>query len=425
MASTAQNRGVRPAPRKRARLRRPRFFYRHPGQVSPYLVVTLLVLMVFGLIMLFSASYVTAYYKHGGNSFYYIGPQFLYALLGLGVAWFVSMVDYHWLRQWTWAFYGVTLGLLVLVLILPDLNGYHRWIRLPGLPNIQPSEIAKFAVILYGAHLLDAHHRRVHTLWYGIILPLIFVLPILVLLKFEPHYSAMVLMVCILMTTIAVGGASLRWLFLGAGGVGAVGVVFFLVQKGYVEERLAGWLDPFSDILNSTMQTAQSLYTIASGGLFGVGIGNSMQKNLWLPEAQNDFIFAVLCEELGFVGACLCIGLFVAFIIQCAWVSMHAPDRYGALLGIGITAQIAWQVFLNIAVVTNTIPNTGTSSRCFSSGGTSLTMLLAQMGVLFSICRAGNANQALQRQLEKERQAAERAQREAQQKARRRDFFGS
>ena len=165
MASTAQNRGVRPAPRKRARLRRPRFFYRHPGQVSPYLVVTLLVLMVFGLIMLFSASYVTAYYKHGGNSFYYIGPQFLYALLGLGVAWFVSMVDYHWLRQWTWAFYGVTLGLLVLVLILPDLNG------LPPLdPSARPaqhsaSEIAKFAVILYGAHLLDAHHRRVHTLW--------------------------------------------------------------------------------------------------------------------------------------------------------------------------------------------------------------------------------------------------------------------
>ena len=214
-------------------------------------------------------------------------------------------------------------------------------------------------------------------------------------------------------------------ILLGAGGVGAVGVVFFLVQKGYVEERLAGWLDPFSDILNSTMQTAQSLYTIASGGLFGVGIGNSMQKNLWLPEAQNDFIFAVLCEELGFVGACLCIGLFVAFIIQCAWVSMHAPDRYGALLGIGITAQIAWQVFLNIAVVTNTIPNTGISLPFFSSGGTSLTMLLAQMGVLFSICRAGNANQALQRQLEKERQAAERAQREAQQKARRRDFFGS
>lgn len=424
VAKTRAPRRAGAAPRGRTRrLRRPRFFYKKPGRLSPSLVANLLVLLIFGLIMLFSASYVTGYYKHQGDSFYYIRPQAIYAVMGLGAAWLVSLVDYHWLRQWTWPLYAVSLVLLVAVLLMPGLQGYHRWIQIPGLPTIQASEIAKFAVILYGAHLLDAHRRKLKKFWYGVALPLLFLAPILVLLKFEPHLSAMVLMVCILLTMMAAGGTGLGWLAAGAGGVGVVGVAFFLAQRGYVEERLAGWLDPFADMLDSTLQTAQSIYTIGSGGLFGVGIGNSLQKHLWLPEAQNDFIFSVLCEELGFVGAVMCILLFAAFILQCAYASLQAPDRFGCLIGLGITAQIGWQVLFNIAVVTNTIPNTGISLPFFSSGGTSLLMLLAEMGVLFSICRAGNAHKDALRQQEKERIAAEKAERQAREEARREDFF--
>lgn len=384
-------RPVQPALR---RMRRSRFFYREPGPVSTPFVANLIILLVFGLIMLFSASYATAYY-YEGNSYAYIGPQVVYALVGLGVLWFVSHVDYHWLRRWTFYIYGLTLFLLVVVLIPGvgvTLNGCTRWIKIKDvpMPSIQPSEIAKFAVILFTAHLLTSHASRLKNAFYVIILPLALLLPIEFLLFLEPHNSGMILMAGILFVMLFAGGVAMRWFLAGGGTVGLALLAFIVTRKGYVEERLSGWLNPFSDVKDTTLQIAQSLYTIGNGGLFGVGIGNSNQKQLWLPEANNDFIFSVLCEELGFVGALACIGLFAALIVQGVMIALQAPDRYGGLLGIGIMAQITLQVLMNIAVVTNTMPNTGISLPFFSSGGTSMLMLMGEMGVMLSINRAGN-----------------------------------
>ena len=393
--------------------RRSRFLYKNPGGVQAPFLANLLILLVFGLIMLFSASYATGYY-YGGDSYEYIRPQFLYALLGLGVMWMVSYLDYHWLRQWAYPFYTLALVLLVLVLI-PGLgktvNGCTRWIKIEGvpMPSIQPSEVAKFAIILLTAHLLTSHSKRLKNFFYVIVLPIALLLPIELLLHMEPHNSAIILMAGILFIMLWAGGVAKRWFFMGAGAGAMAMTIFILTRQGYVQERLAGWLDPFSDVKDSTLQIAQSLYTIGNGGLFGVGIGNSNQKQLWLPEATNDFIFSVLCEELGFVGALVCIGLFAALIVQGIQISLRAPDRFGALLGIDIMAQITLQVLMNIAVVTNTMPNTGISLPFFSSGGTSLVMLLGEIGVLLSVNRAGSAMARDERAEE-----ARRAQQEAQ-----------
>lgn len=401
---------VRRAPAPQAargrRYRKPHIFYKKPGPLSMGIVATLLVLLVFGLVMLFSASYATGYYRMG-DSFAYIRPQVRFAILGVVIMLAVSFVDYRWMRKWTWPLYGVTLILLIIVLFMPPINNHRRWINIEGLPTIQVSEIAKFSLILAVAHMMDAHKNKMRTFKTGVLMPVAVALPFWVAIAPETHYSAIVLLCCILITMMWAGGTRPRWFGLGilAMGGGAGALMFF--GRSYVADRFAGWLDPFSDVLNKTRQTAQSLYAVGSGGLFGLGIGNSRQKHLWLPEATNDFIFSILCEELGFVGAVICILLFAALIIQGVVVAMNAPDMFGALVGVGIVAQISWQILFNIAVVTNTIPNTGISLPFFSSGGTSLLMLLAEMGVLLSICRAGNAKKQQEAQLKAEQLRAE------------------
>ena len=397
-----------PAPRRPAPNAPPApMFFRKAGPVNGGFVATLLVLVVFGLLMLFSASTASAFYKFG-DSFYYIRSQALYAALGLGVMWAVSRVDYHWLRQFTWPLYGVVLILLVVVIATCDpINGCRRWLYWEGvrLPTVQVSEIAKFSMILCTAHLFEKYKNRVKGFQYGVLAPAVLLVPVLVLLVFEPHYSAMVLMCCITAAMMFCGGTGLGWFGAGLAAAGGGGAWFLMTRMDYVQERLAGWLDPFSDVLDSTHQTAQSLYTIGSGGLFGVGLGNSVQKHLWLPEAQNDFIFSVLCEELGFVGALLCILLFALLLVQGIVIAVRSPDRFGSLLVVGVMAQVGFQFMFNVAVVTNTVPNTGISLPFFSSGGTSLLLLLGEMGVVLSVCRAGNKKRAEQRAAEAEERA--------------------
>lgn len=399
-----------------------RMFYKHPGKLNGAFLANLIILQVFGLIILFSASYATSLNKFG-TSYEYVGPQTLYAIMGFVAALIVSRVDYHWIRRFAWPLYFVTLGLLVVVLFMPPIKGCRRWINVSGLPTIQVSEIAKFALILLLAHLFARYQKRIEGQFPGagpaqnlklsIIMPGMLLAPILVLLLLEPHHSAMILMCCIAASIMLVGGALLRWFFL-AGGVAVTGIALLLVTRGgYVAERLQGWLQPFSDMQDSTRQTGQSLYTIGSGGLFGVGIGNSVQKHMWLPEAQNDFIFAILCEELGFVGAVICILLFLLLIIQGIVIAWNAPDRFGSLLVVGCIAQISFQFLFNVAVVTNTIPNTGISLPFFSSGGTSLLMLLGQMGVVMSVCRAGNRKKADEKAAAEQEKQAQRAREEA------------
>lgn len=377
------------------RRRRPRFFYRKPGRLDGALTVNILILVVFGLVMLFSASYAMAYYRYNGDSYHFIRSQLLYAALGVAVMFLVSMVDYHWLRGWTYGAYLIAIGLLIAVLVAgTELNGCKRWLSL-GVGTIQPSEIAKFAVILLMAHLLTAHERHLKNIIYCVLVPLAFLVPIVVLLRLEPHNSAIMLMAGLVVVMMWCGGVALRWFILGGGGVLAAAATYMLYLHGseddYASSRLQDWFASFTDLALASDQTRQSVYSIGNGGLTGVGIGNSNQKAMWLSEPQNDFIFAILCEELGFLGALACIALFAALILQSIRVALTAPDRYGALLGVGIAAHISMQVVLNMAVATNLMPNTGISLPFFSAGGTSLVMILGEMGVLLSIARAGDA----------------------------------
>ncbi len=371
------------------------------GPVSWGFVGTLLLVLCYGLIMLFSSSYVTAYYRFD-DIYHYIAPQAVLAVIGVGLMFFISNIDYHSLRHLYWHLYVILMVLLVWALFSEELNGVHRWVYLLGT-TLQPSEIAKFAVILGVALYTDKYYEKRHTLMHGMIIPVAPVLPIVVLLRMEPHNSAILLICMIVGTMLLCGGCALRWMPVMAG-VAMGGIYLMLTAEGndVANERLGAWgLFAESDV-DLGYQTIQSLYSIASGGLTGLGIGNSRQKQLWLPEATNDFIFSVVCEELGFIGAVLCIALFAFLIVQGILIALRSPDYFGSMLTIGIMAQIAWQVFCHIGVVTATLPNTGISLPFFSSGGTSLLLLLCEMGVVLSVSRAGNGRMIAQRQRRQE-----------------------
>ena len=354
----------------------------------PFLVLVL-ALVAFGLVMLFSASYAVALYRRG-DPYAYIRPQLLYAALGLAAMWLASRVDYHLYHKLAWPVLGVSLVLLTVVLFMPEYNGCKRWLVIPGVGTLQPSEIAKFAVVLAFAHIISLNASRMGSFAVGV-LPFGLVLgAVAVLMLLEPHLSGTLLILGIGAVLMFVGGTALRWFILaGAGAVGAVGAAV-AVMPGlvpYAASRLASWLDPFADPLGDGHQTIQSLYAIGSGGATGLGLGNSRQKHLFVPEPQNDFIFSIVCEELGFVGALAVVGLFVLLLLRGITLAVRAPDRFGGLLVVGFVVQVAMQAALNIAVVTNTIPNTGISLPFFSSGGTSLMMLLGEMGIVLSVSR--------------------------------------
>lgn len=371
------------------------------GPVSWSFVGTLLLVLVYGLIMLFSASYSTGYYRKGGDIYYFIKPQVIVAVIGIAMMFIISNINYRSLRHMQWYLYALTLALLVLALFSEPQNGCYRWVYLFG-SSLQPSELAKFSTILGISCWADAHYEQRGGFVHGILGPLLPLVPYVFLLYKEPHNSAIILLILIAGTMLFCGGIGLRWL-LPVGAVGAAALVSMLTsQDNYVQQRLGAWGLTSGGDEEVLYQTQQSLYSIASGGLTGLGIGNSRQKHLWLPEATNDFIFSVLCEELGFIGALLCIALFAALIIQGIFIALRCPDYFGTMLGIGIMAQIAWQTFCHIGVVTATLPNTGISLPFFSSGGTSLLILLCEMGVMLSISRAGNARALVQRRREQE-----------------------
>lgn len=358
----------------------------------PFLCILLLLLSL-GLLMLFSAGYAVALYRRG-DAYTYIRPQLLFAALGLVAMYAASLVDYHIWHKLAWPLMGLSLLLLVVVLFMPEYNGCKRWIVLPGLGTLQPSEIAKFAVVLVFSHIISLNHDRMQgfaagVLPFGILLGLVAVLMLL-----EPHLSGTLLILSIGAVLMFVGGTGLRWFALAGGlGVGAVfAAVLALPQLvPYAADRLSSWRDPFADPLGEGHQTIQSLYAIASGGIAGLGLGNSRQKYLYVPEPQNDFIFSILCEELGFVGAALVIFLFLLLLLRGITLAVRARDKFGALLVVGFVVQVVLQAILNIAVVTNTIPNTGISLPFFSSGGTSLLMLLGEMGIVLSVSRQTDA----------------------------------
>ena len=359
-----------------------------PAMDLPFLVLVL-TLVGFGLVMLGSASGAVALYRRG-DAFAYLRPQLLYAAMGIAGLWLASRVDYHIFHKLAWPLLGVSLVLLAVVLFMPEYNGCKRWLVLPGVGTLQPSEIAKFAVVLVFSHIISLNHDRMHSFAVGV-LPFVLVLGVVAaLMLLEPHLSGTLLILGIGAVLMFVGGTGLRWFVLaGAGGAAAIGAAILLMPDlvPYAASRLSSWLDPFADPLGDGHQTIQSLYAIGSGGAAGLGLGNSRQKHLFVPEPQNDFIFSILCEELGFIGACAVILLFSLLLWRGITLAAHAPDRFGALLVVGFVTQVAMQAVLNMAVVTNTIPNTGISLPFFSSGGTSLMMLLGEMGIVLSVSR--------------------------------------
>ena len=359
-----------------------------PSPDVPFLVV-LLALLSYGLIMLFSAGYAVALYRRG-DAYTYIRPQLLFAALGAAAMYAASLVDYHVWHKLAWPVMGLSLILLVVVLFMPEYNGCKRWIVLPGLGTLQPSEIAKFAVVLVFSHIISLNHDRMHS-FAGGVLPFALILGVVtVLMLLEPHLSGTLLILSIGAVLMFVGGTGLQWFGLAGGlGAGAIAAAVLALPElvPYAADRLASWRDPFADPLGEGHQTIQSLYAIASGGLAGLGLGNSRQKYLYVPEPQNDFIFSILCEELGFIGAALVVALFLLLLLRGMSIAVRARDKFGALLVVGFVVQVTLQAILNMAVVTNTIPNTGISLPFFSSGGTSLLMLLGEMGIVLSVSR--------------------------------------
>jgi cell division protein FtsW len=356
------------------------------------LLVLVFLLLVSGLIALFSASYATAYYNEG-NSFAFISRQLLWAAIGVVFMLIISKIPYQIFHRLALPIMVLSIALLVVVLFMPPINGCRRWIFIGNVLNLQPSEIAKFAITIFFAQLIVVFgEEKMKTFRFGV-LPFMITLGIVgALMVLEPHLSGTILIMCIGLAIMLVGGTRIKWFaILGGIVVAAVIVVIFTPDLiAYAKDRIDFWLHPENDPLGKGFQTLQSLYAIGSGGLLGLGLGNSRQKYMYLPESENDFVFAVWCEELGFVGAALVIILFALLIWRGFVVAMKAKDKFASLIAVGLTVQIGLQALLNIAVVTNTIPNTGISLPFFSYGGTSLFMLLAQMGVLLSISRHAN-----------------------------------
>ena len=409
-------------------------FQRDPGPWSRLLInwlATLAVIMVFGLVMLFSASYTTGYLRMG-DSFHYIKQQALCMLIGLGCMFAMSYVDHRFLRKMVVPGYLIVLAMLAVTLTMAPLNGCRRWIRFGGF-TLQSSEVAKFEMILLcsslaakapqveklspGKMVIMNFREWLHVrVWKQLVIPVLPLIPVIALLALEPHMSGIVLTVAVVGTILLLSGSGgiLTWVGAGTAGLMLETLLSHVDSIPYLQDRLDGWTQ---DLSKMTDQTVQSLYAIGSGGAVGLGLGNSRQKHLFVPEPQNDFIFSILCEELGFVGACAVILLFSLLLLRGVTLAAHAPDRFGALLVVGFVVQVALQAVLNIAVVTNTIPNTGISLPFFSSGGTSLILLLAEMGVMVNIGRNGERAAQQRAAAHAQRQAAK-AQRDAELKDR-------
>ena len=356
------------------------------GEVDlPYLALVML-LLVIGVIMVLSASFVRAYYTEGSATYYFV-RQLIFAVTGIVIMLTASRFPISFYRRLSFPFLAATMALLLLVLFIGvgTGGGVRRWLNF-GFFTIQPSEFAKLAVILVFAHMICRFRGAMSTFRYGILPFAGILLAIGVLLVLQPHMSATIIIFAIGAVMMFMGGAQLIW-FVAGGSLLVVAFTAITVLFPYVSTRITTWLDPWSNLQGDGYQIVQSIYAISSGGLFGLGLGNSRQKYLYLPEEHNDFIFAVVCEELGFVGAIFILLLFALLICRGYWIAFHCADRYSFLVAAGISTLLAMQVILNVAVVTNTIPCTGISLPFFSYGGTALWIELGEMGIMLSISR--------------------------------------
>ena len=353
--------------------------------------------------MLFSASYASAYADPDiQNSSYYFVRQGGFALAGIAAMWFISRINYQAFRFFSiFVLAGSILLLAMVPVIGMEENGAKRWIRLFGI-NFQPSELAKVGVVMIFATLMSSWRDRMHTFRYGVA-PYLGILAVIALLLYiERHLSATLIIFMTGAVMMLLGGTSKKWL-IGLAVVAIALIAVYLLTRGYTGDRIKAWLHPEEFASDEGYQVIQSRYAIGSGGLTGLGFGRSRQKYLYLPEEHNDYIFAIVCEELGFIGATLIVLLFALLVLRGYWISMHAHDRFGALLAAGLTTLIGLQVLLNIGVVTNLLPSTGISLPFFSYGGTALLVNLAEMGMILSVSRQSTDRMSVRRRKKRSR----------------------
>ena len=355
----------------------------------PFLILILLLLAV-GLAMLYSASYAQSEYDTGYEiSTRYLQKQAVCAAIGLIAMYAFSRIPAALWYRLAWPLYGVSILLLLSVLLIgEEVNGAKRWINLAGI-QFQPSEIAKFTMILLFARLTRSFGQNAKKFRYGVLGFGAALLGILVPLALEKHLSAIMLMGMVAVVMMYVAGTSIKWLLAGAGAA-VVFVIIYVSFMGYAGDRITAWLHPEADPGDTGYQILQSLYAIGSGGLFGLGLGKSKQKYLYLPFQYNDYIFAIICEELGLFGALLIMALFGAAILRGYWIALRARDRFSTVFAAGLVTLIAVQTVLNLAVVTNLLPSTGIALPFFSYGGTALAVNLGEMGIVLSISRQRN-----------------------------------
>lgn len=368
-----------------------RLQYRQTGaNIDIPFFAILMTLLAVGLVMLYSASYAQSAYDTGYTlSTRYLQKQGICAVIGLVAMVIASRIPPDFWYRMAWPLYGVSILLLLSVLLFgQSVNGAKRWINIAGL-QFQPSEIAKFTMILLLARLTRKFGTRAKKFRYGVLGFGCALLGILLPLALEKHLSAIMLMGMVAVVMMFVAGTSPKWLLAGAG-VAVVFVVVYVSVMGYAGDRITAWLHPEQDPGDTGYQILQSLYAIGSGGLFGRGLGKSRQKYLYLPFQYNDYIFAIICEELGLVGAVLIMVLFGALILRGYWIALRAHDRFSTVLAAGLISLIAVQAILNLGVVTNLLPSTGIALPFFSYGGTALAVNLGEMGVILSISRYRN-----------------------------------
>ncbi len=366
------------------------------GDMDRTFLILVIVLICFGSVMVFSASYAYALASKG-NSYYFIQRQIAFVALGVGSMLLVAnLVDYRFIKKWSKAFFGVVCILLVAVLFAGVSEGEaRRWLSIPGTGiGIQPSEFMKLGIVLMLAKYFSDNEGNLFvrkTRWTPVIrrlaIPFAIVLFVCILVALEKHFSGVIILFLIGSVVIFTAGGQLNWLLGAAGSFGVV-LLSIIMLVPYAKGRIDIWLHPENYSSQSeTWQTIQGLNAVGSGGFFGVGLGESLQKHMFVSQPQNDFIFAIICEELGFVGAVATICLFIAFVWRGIVIAQNAPDTFSRLVVVGIVSKVAIQSILNMAVVTNTIPNTGISLPFFSYGGSSLVMLLVEMGIILSISR--------------------------------------
>ncbi len=365
---------------------------REKGSVDYIFLIIVLLLLAFGTIMVYSASY--AYSKtYYNDSYYIIFRQFIFISVGfIGMAIVQLLPPEFYKKASLWYYAGCFLALCAVPIIGQSHGGAKRWINI-GITEIQPSEFMKLGLVMLLAWYFDRYYERIsdhsnlaRSSFFGVFTPLIITGVTCFLVIIEKHLSGTIIMALIGVIIIFASGAPLRLLW-ALGGIGGVGLVIFSLVTDYTKRRIDIWFHPEKDPLDAGYQTLQGLYAIGSGGIFGSGLGNGTQKHGFVSQPQNDFIFTIVCEELGYIGALAVIILFMIFVWRGVIIAMKAPDVYSSLLVIGIVGKVALQSLLNIAVVTNSIPNTGISLPFFSYGGSSLVVLMAEMGIVLSVSR--------------------------------------